>query len=367
MRVGFLIENTESFLPTLIKILPVHSQIPVLSNVLLEAESDGFYISATNLEIGVRIKIPAKIENVGAITVPGKQFIEALASLPKDKVLISLEKESLVLKCRDNKVVFQTIAREEFPNLFEQKGEKIHAFSEQELKDIFLKLVFAVSLDESRPELTGILLSQKEDRIDFVATDGFRLSLKRFKNKKILEGGENLILPARLISEAMSIKTDKEITMYVYKKANQVLLEAEGVILVGRLINGEFPNYERVIPSESKTTVVADTEDFIQKIRLSSIFARDAANIVKIKIEDGKIKMYTRSSGVGEGEIELEGKQEGDDNEIAFNIKFLSDLLRNISGKTVSMELSSSVEPALFRTEEDRDFLHIIMPVRVQE
>ena len=133
MRVGFLIENTEKFLPLISKIIPVHSQIPILSNVLLEATKQGFYISATNLEIGVRTKIPAKIEEEGATTVSGKQFIEALSSLPKDKSLLSSEKDSLKVKCRDDIITFQTIARDEFPNILEQKGEKVHSFLEKEI------------------------------------------------------------------------------------------------------------------------------------------------------------------------------------------------------------------------------------------
>ncbi len=367
MKAEFLVENIEKFLPTLSKILPIHSQIPVLSNLLLEATDKGLYIYSTNLEIGVKIKIPAKIGENGAVCVPGKQFIEAISSLPKDKVVISIEKDTLKLVCRQNSISFQTIAKEEFPSIFEQKGEKIKTFSEQELGNIFSKLTFAVSLDESRPELTGILFSQKKGHVDFVATDGFRLSFKRLKGYDIFKEEESMIFPSKLITEALLLKESKGITMYVYEKANQVLFETEDTILVGRLINGEFPNYERVIPASGKTKIIVDSEDFMQKLRLSSIFARESANIVNIKVEKGTIKIHARSSGVGEGEAVLEGKQEGEDNEIAFNVKFLLDLLKNLSNKNVTMQLSSAVEPALFRTEDDPDFLHIIMPVRVQE
>src|SRR3989344_4476377 len=323
MKVEFLVENIENYLPVLSKILPLHSQIPVLSNILLVAAPEGLFIYATNLEIGVRIKIPAKIEEKGATTIPGKQFIETISSLPKDKVEMVLEKESLVLRSRNNKIVFQTIAREEFPNIFEQKGEKIRTFAEGELGQIFSKLVFAVS--------------------------------------------SSLILPARLISEAILLKAPNGIKMYIYKKANQVIFETEDVILVGRLINGEFPNYERVIPEASHTKINLDTEEFMQKLKIASVFARESANIVKVNVAGGKVKIHARSSGLGEGEVILEGEQEGEDNEIAFNIKFLSDLLKNLPDTTVSMELLSSIEPTIFKTEEDPDFLHIIMPVRVQE
>jgi len=365
MKVEFLIENIEKFFPLISKVIPVHSQIPILSNILLEATKQGFYVSTTNLEIGARIKVPAKIEEEGATTVPGKQFIEALSSLPKDKIFLSSEKDSLKLKCRGNNITFQTILRDEFPNILEQKGEKIHTFSGKEIKETFEKLTLATSLDDSRPELTGVLISQKDKVIDFVATDGFRLSLKKIKKEKFFPEEESLIFPARLIIEAMSLNGD--ISLYIYKKGNQVVLENEETLIVGRLINGKFPNYERVIPASFKTSITLDVQEFLQKLRLTSIFARDAANIVKISVSDGRVKMIARSSGVGEGEMVLEGEQEGEDNEIAFNIKFLMDLLRNIQEKTITIELSSPVEPATFRIPEDPDFLHIIMPVRLQE
>ncbi len=364
MKAEFLIENCERFLPILNKILPLHSQVPVLSNLMIETTKEGIFIYATNLEIGIRVKISGKIEEEGATTVPGKQFIETLSSFPKDKVTLSLEKDTLRLKCRDNAVSFQTIAREEFPTIYEEKGDKVYGFSEGELENIFYGVIFAASLDDGRPELTGVLLSQEENGMNFVATDGFRLSLKRVKNKKILDG-EPLILPARLIGELTGLAGP--VTMYVHPKVKQVMFEADDMVLVGRLISGQFPNYERVIPKIGKTTILLDVEEFMQKLRLAAIFARDSANIIKLTINDGKLTMQSRASGVGEGEIGLAGKQEGEPNEIAFNIKFLMDLLKNIKAKEISMQVTSGVEPALFTTSEDPDFLHVIMPVRVQE
>lgn len=364
MRAEFLIENIEKFLPILNKILPTHSQIPVLSNLLIETKGEGIFISATNLEIGIKIKISGKIEEEGATTVPGKQFIEALSSFPKDKVTLSLEKDALKLRCRDNTISFQTIAKEEFPTIYGERGEEACGFLEGEIENIFFNIIFAASLDDTRPELTGVLLSQMEDGMNFVATDGFRLSLKRVKNKKILIG-EPLILPARIIGELMGLAGS--VTMYVHSKVKQVMFEAENMVLVGRLISNQFPNYEKVIPKNGKTKILLDVEEFVQKLRLAAIFARDSANIVKLTINEGKLLMQTRASGVGEGEIELAGKQEGEANEIAFNIKFLMDLLKNIKAKEISMQVTSPVEPALFTISEDEDFLHIIMPVRVQE
>ena len=367
MKVEFLVENIESFLPLLSKTLPAHTQIPVLSNILLEAKGNGFFLYATDLELGVRVKIPAKIDEEGSITIPGKQFIEALSSLPKGKVELSLDKDLLTLSSQDNKITFNTIVKEEFPSLFEEKGVKIGEFSKNEVERIFSKVIFAVSLDEARPELTGVLLSQKHKGLDFVATDGFRLSLKKEEGKALLDDGETLILSSKLIQEVLFSKEEDNMTLYLQKKGNQVLFESKNILLVGRLINGEFPNYEKVIPSQNKTKITFETEEFLQKIRLSSIFARESANIVKLKIEDKRVKIFAKSSGLGEGEASLDVEQEGDDNEIAFNVKFLLDLLKNIESKRTTMEINSPLESAVFKTDEDKNFIHIIMPVRVQE
>ncbi len=366
MKIEFLTENIEKFLPMLVKIVPSHAQVPVLSHLLLETDGAHFYISATDLEIGMKVKIPAKIEEEGAITVSGKHFAEVISSLSKGKVKLETEQENVVLSSSDGKMVFQTIPKEEFPELFAEKGEKIRTFTQKEIKDIFARLPFAASIDESRPQLTGVYINQKDDHTDFVATDGFRLSLKRIKEKGMLDEDKGLILSAKLMNEVLSLK-EEQVEMYVYEAGNQVLFETPNVIVIGRLIHGDFPQYERVIPEENKTKVTVAKDEFAQALRLSSVFAKESANIVKLVISGGKILFLTRSSGIGEGEITVDAKQEGEDNEISFNVKYLNDLLRNVDAKQITMEINSPLESALFKVDNDPDFLHVIMPVRVQE
>jgi len=366
MDVEFLAENIENLIPLLIKTLPIHSPVPVLSSILIQADTKGFFLSATDLELGTRVSIPAKIEKEGSVAVPGKQFLEALATVRKGKVKIIQEGESIILTTQGNKLIFQTIGKDEFPNLFEEKGKKTLSLTGKEVKRLFSKLTFAVAVDESRPELTGILLVEKEGEIHFVATDGFRLSFQTKQGS--IDGEEGIILSSKLIQELLSIKEeDQEIEMYVHKKANQVLFETQNISLVGRLLGGEFPNYKKVIPTSYKTKAIVDKEDFLQKLKLASVFARESANITKISIKNGTMFLFSKSNGLGEGSAEMEVTQEGEDNEIAFNIKFLLDLLRSVEAETVIMELNSPLEPALFKTEKDAGFLHVIMPVRIQE
>lgn len=367
MKVECLVENISSYLSVLSKALPTHTQVPVLSNVLLEATATGFFICATDLEFGVRIKIPAKIEEEGSVTVPGKQFIEVMHSLAIDKVRFESEKDILKVKSRGNILSFQTIPPEEFPHLGGDKGSEKAIFDQNEFQALFSPLTFSVSSDTSRPQLTGILFAKKGTTSDFVATDGYRLSIKTFKKDIFQEGEENIVVGARIINELLMLKSSSPIHMYVSPNGAQVSFECGDILLVGRLIEGDFPAYQRVIPQGRKTRITLDKEEFLQGVRLSSVFARDSANVVRLVIVGTTLSFHASSQGVGEGDIKIDVKKDGEDNEIAFNVKFLIDFLRTIDGKTVTLDLNTGLEPGVFRIDTDTGFLHIIMPVKVQE
>lgn len=368
MKVICLIENLEKNASLFTKIIPTNTQIPILQNVLLEAKEENFFISAVDTEIGIKIKIPAKVEKVGRITVPGRQFFEATASLPKDKLEIEVDKESLSLKTREYSLSFQTQAADEFPDPFSKKPGKKTEIEKEMLKKINKKLVFATAQDEARPEITGVLLLQKEAGVELVATDGYRLSLWQSPAIKIGEKGERLILSRRLLEEAGELKTEKEkIDLFVAEDAAQVFFETETAALVGRLIGGKFPSYEKIIPTSFKTKLEVDKEELLRAVRLLSVFSKDSANIVKVKIESGRLLLSAAAQGLGKGDIGIEIETEGQENQISFNPRFLMDFIKSCDGQKISLEVNSAIEPALFREVGKEDFLHIIMPVRLQE
>lgn len=367
MKVNFLTENTTDFLSLLGKVIPSHSQIPLLSSVLLEATTTEFKMSVTDLEFGVTVTIPAKIEESGGVLVPGKQFIETLASLSREKAILNQEKDQLVLNSTSGAFKFQALPKDEFPRLFEEKGERVGDFSTQDFQNIFSKLIFAVSIDDSRPHLTGIYVIRKDDHVDFVATDGYRMSLKRVTGANWKDEGEGLILSPRLIMEGLTLKNADKISLFIYRKGNQAILEAGEATLIGRLIEGQYPDYERVLPKDPKTSIVLDREEFQRLLKVTSVFARENANVINCSITLGALHLQVASSSLGEAESKIEGQQTGEDNSIAFNIKFLQDFLRSVQGKTVTLHVNSPFESALFTTDDDPNFKHVIMPVRVQE
>lgn len=363
MIVTLLPENLIKYIPLLNKVLPTRPQVPILSNVLLEATKDGFYIRSTDLEMGVEVKIPAKIEREGSVTIPGREFLDTVSSLPKDKITISYEKEIVTLTCRDNKIAFNTISASEFPNLYKEKGTEVGEFSREEFIDIFSYLTFSVSQEDSRPQLTGVYIDSGSEGVSFVSTDGYRMSVKKTTTKetKIKDG---LIVSVGLINEIISLKTEDPIKMFINKEENQIIFVIGDAILIGRMIDGAFPDYEKVISDDSLTIINFEREELLQCVKLASIFAKDSSNIATLEVTGDVIKITTKSQGVGEGEGTIECKKKGEDNKISFNIRYLMDLLKTINEKSIELRLNTPTEPALFEVKE-KNFLHVIMPIQV--
>lgn len=362
MEVELLTENIEKYLPTLVRILPASSQVPILNNILLVADKKGFYLKVTDLQLGIIIKIPAKINKEGSVTVPGKQFIEAVSNLPKDKLLISEDKESLKLSIRGNKLTFQTLSAMEFPELLKTKGEKIISLKKTAFDKLFDHLSFSASTDDIRPHLTGVYIVKKEKVVEMVTTDGYRLTVKAADSSSVVRIEDPMIISIEAISEAINIKSE-EIDMYINLEESQVVFEGGDVVLVGRLIEGKFPPYEKVIPQTSATKATVDKDEFIQNIKLANVFAKDQSNIVNLSVEKDGLKLSSKTSGVGEGEFILDCEKTGEDNKIAFNVRYVLDALRNFEGNKITLEINGPLQPALL-TDNKNSFRHVIMPVK---
>lgn len=362
MKVTFLSENLLPYISLLTKLVPSHSQIPTLTNILLDANKNGFFLKATDLEMGGEIKIPAKIEEEGSIALPGKEFLETISSLTQDKISIQTEQENVKITGRDTKLVFNGVSAGEFPQLFRGKGKEIARFKREEFVEIFSYLTFSVSFEDTRPQLTGVYVDSREDGVNFVSTDGYRMSIKQEKGVKKIE--EGLVVSVSLINELMQLKKDGDIVLFVSPEESQILFEVGEVLLVGRMIEGQFPEYERVLPKEAKTTITLEREPFLKGVRLTSVLARDNSNIATLEVAGDSVKLSTRAQGVGEGETTIDCVKEGEDNKISFNIKYLLDLLKTVSEKEITLKLNSATEPALFEVKE-KNYRHVIMPIQV--
>lgn len=363
MKVSFLPENLTKFLPIINRVLPTHSQVPILSNILLTADKNGFILQATDLEMGVKIKIPSKVEVEGEVTVPGKEFLETINSLPKEKVEIETDKETLILTCLDNKASFNTIPPGEFPQLLKEKGEQVASFKSDEFNEIFSDITFSVSQEETRPQLTGVYIKPKGEGIDFVTTDGYRMTIKNISGKKI-KAKEGLIVSVKVIADVLSVKDGDDVLFFINEQENQAVFEVGDALFVGRMISGKFPDYEKALPEKSSTKAVFDREELLQSVKLVSVFAKDNSNIVNLSVEDGQITVETKTQGVGKGEAGIACEQKGEDVKVSLNVRYLMDALKFPKGKTLDLKLNSPNEPAVFE-DKKTNFLHVIMPIQV--
>lgn len=367
MKIILQAETLQKKLSYLNKAVSGRTQLPILSTILIESYDGKLQLSTTDLEIGIQTHIPATIKEEGAVAVPARTFTELINSLPSGEITLQTTESGMDVVTKRTKSHFQTMSASEFPKLFEEKGEKVAQFLSHDLKKDFSYVIFASSTDAARAQLTGVLVEKEEGGFLLVATDGYRLSLKHNKIQDLAAGGERMIIPARVFREVVSLKDEgEEVGMFIAQDKNQVLFELKETILVGRLIEGAFPNYEKIIPADHSLRATVDREELLKAAKICSIFARESANIIKLALLEGKIVVSSQTPSLGENTVDVEADVVGEGNEIAFNAKYLLDILSVLDVKEVLFEMTGPLNPGVFKLKEDPSFLHLIMPIRLQ-
>ncbi len=369
MKVTFLTENLKEKLAFVNHAVSTRAQLPILSNFLIEAKKGELIISATDLEIGIIVSIPAVVEKEGEVTVLAKTFFDFLSSFNKEKITLEQKDTNLYLKGEKTKATFQTTPKEDFPKIYDKKGEKITEVEGEKIKKELRNVVFSASQDSGRPALSGVLLEKEGTGVIAVATDGFRLSLKKNIGVQIKsKEDKELLIPSRVIKEFLSIIDESEkIEIFVSSENNQIIFSQDKITLVGRLIEAEYPAYEKILPVDFSTKVEFDKEEMLSAVRRCSIFARETANVIKIAVEKDKIRVSANTPSVGENSVEVDAKTQGEENEIAFNARYLLELFSNINEEIMVFEMTGPLNPGVFKIKGDNSFLHLIMPIRVQE
>lgn len=374
MKVSLILENLRKKILFLNHAISTRTQLPTLLNFLIEAKKGKLSISATDLEVGITTEISAKIEEEGAITVPAKTFTELIGTIFLDKITLETSGDGLVLTGNKTTTVFQTSPAEDFPKLYEDKGKQILSLAKETMGKDFSKVVFAASPDSERPALSGVLIREETDGFLLVATDGYRLSLRKhaLKNVKKTKREDliSILVPSRVIKELIQMEKDEDgsdVGVYVSAEKNQIVFSTSDTTLVGRLIEAEFPSYEKIIPGDFSTKTVFQKEDLQRAIKAAYVFARQTAGIVKMSIKSGKIIISANAPSVGKNTIEVDAKTIGEENDIAFNARYLLDFLSIATSEEISFEMTGPLNPGVFKEEGDSTFLHLIMPIRVQQ
>lgn len=378
MKISLLSENLLKKMLLVNHAISAKSQLPILLNFLIKAKNGKLSISATDLEIGIIAEIPAKIEEEGEAAVSAKTLTELMGTISADRISLETTAGGLLLGGGGVKAVFQTAPSEEFPELYEEKGKEIIVLKRETIEKDFSRIVFAASPDQERPALSGVLIREDEDGFLLAATDGYRLSLKKqaLQNtrKNSPSGGKPepilMIVPSRIIREIVQLGKDNaggEVAICVSKEKNQIVFLQDGITLVGRLIEAEFPVFEKIIPAEFSTKTIVEKPDLQKAIKACYVFARQTAGIIKFSIKKSALVVSANAPSVGSNIVEIEAKTTGEENEIAFNARYVLDFLANIAGEAVSFEMNGPLNPGVFRETEDASFMHLIMPIRVQQ
>lgn len=350
------------------KAITPNTTLPVLNNILLKAEDKKLHFSATNLEVAIQFFIPAEVKSEGSITVPAKLLSSYVNLLKDEKLEIELKDgDTVEITSPSSHTKMKGINANEFPVIPKVEKENTFKVPTKDLETAISQTVFAASSNTSRPVLSGVLFDVKKDKVKVVATDSYRLAEKTITLKEPTDVEIECIVPAKTVMELgkiLSRETGEDVELSVSK--NQILFVAGDVKLMSRLIEGKFPPYEKVVPKETKTKLEVLDEALANVVRRVSLFARENNNSIKISAtNDGKMMVSTDETRVGEEKAELDITMTGENNKIALNAQYLLDVLNYIQSDKIQMEIDDKLSPAVVRPVKEKDYVYIIMPLKV--
>lgn len=375
MKVSCLQENLARGLGTVARAVAPRSTLPVLSNVLVASDKGRLRLSATNLEMGISYWIGAKIEEEGATTVPARTFVDLVNTLPNDTVLMELtvRNQTLNVHCGAFNNDIKCIDAHDFPPLPPSELDDGLDLNIEDLRTMINQVTLAASTDDARPVLTGVLVEVEGDQMTFAAADGFRLSVRTATLSSAAPEPIHAIIPARALNELARIVSTGEdsVTMTMPPNRGQVIFRAKDVEVVSQLIEGTFPDYRGIIPANHVTRTILPTSAFLKACKAADIFAREAAHSARLRVtpgtdlEPGTVEVSATSAETGSNETTVDATIEGDPVEIAFNVRFLVDVLSVIDTPNVALETTGPSAPGVLRPVGQDDFLHVIMPMHL--
>jgi DNA polymerase-3 subunit beta len=369
MKIQLLKENLQKTGQLVQKFTLSKGQLPVLEYVLIQARKEGITFLVTNLDVSVRLRVSGKILEEGEVLVRAKVLTDVVSHLPMGAIELSVADGQLVVSGSRGKVNLQTLSAEEFP-VFSDSLPAVGDLLVQKAMEDLDSVGYSVSTDDSRPVLMGVLWQVKQGRL--VATDGYRLSLVESYETWKLEGVDlGLIVPGKALIQAMQLFADLDTTSVRVgydEKTAQLSFTAPEVGVLVRVMAGEYPGYEAIIPAGGNIVVKVDKGEFFEAVSAAQVLARDNAHIVKLAIESSGLTVSAASAQLGQGKLEVEAEVSLEmKGEIAFNCRYLLDFLNHCQGERVRMEFSDPLKPGLFQDEGNKAFKHVIMPVRVKD
>ena len=353
------------------------SPLPITSNVYIASEGkDRLKLAATNLEITISYWLPAAIEEEGAITVPARLLSDFVNTLPNDRISLTVAPRSrqVRLDCARNEASIGGLDAEDFPPAPEVKDGASIQLDPKKLRQAIAQTVFAAATDDSRPVLTGVHTQIEEKSLKLAASDGFRLSVFKLPLDEEVSAQTELVVPSRALSELNRLLADEEgpVTLVTNAAKTQIQFRLPNVEMVAQLIQGTFPNFGQLIPATWTSRATVQVNEFLRETRTASVFARDGSGIVRIvvtpgeSVTPGKVTISARAEEIGDNQGEIDAAVEGEGVKIAFNGKYLQDVLQALDGGEVQLETTGPSSQGVFHIAGSDHYVHVIMPMFVQ-
>ncbi|NTW01883.1 MAG: DNA polymerase III subunit beta [Oscillochloris sp.] len=377
MKLTCLQDSLKRGLATVSHAVAGKSTLPVLSNVLLATDGGRLKLAATNLDVGITHWIGAQVQEEGAITVPAKLLADVVGGLPNDHITLTLDSRTQTVKveCARFTSNIKGIEAEEFPTI-PTVSDRVPtvSLSPAVLREAIDQVAFAAASDDTRPVLAGVLVRLRDNRATFAAADGFRLATRVVQLPEPVAQSQEFIIPARSLVELARIAADSEgnVSMTITPGGSQALFHTDSTELVSRLIDGKFPDFERIIPSQYLTRSVLDTAALAKAVKLASYFASSSQNVVKLTIEPGgelgpgRLVISSNAAEVGDNTGEIDGMIHGEGGQIALNVKYLAEALAAIKTAQVALETQTSQSPGVFKPVGQEGYIHIVMPMSIR-
>lgn len=373
MKVSVLQETLAHGLAIVSRAVSPRSTLPVLMNILVATDEGRLRLSATNTEIGISCWIGAKIEEEGSTTVPARTFADLVATFPSEQVNLNLNSnnQTLNVRCGTSTTDIKCIDSQEFPPMPVPEMDNAIQINVADFKEMIQQVILAASVDEARPVLMGVLLEIDKDQITMAAADGFRLSVRKGVLSNPAAAPISAIIPARALNELARISGDgnEMISMVYLKGREQVIFHVKDIELSATLVPGSFPDYQQIIPRSYKSRTTLSTQALLKACKQAEIFAREGSNVARLNIksngelEPGTVEIFAQAEETGSNETIVAATIEGIGLLIAFNVRFLREVLDVIKTPNVALETSAPNAPGVIRPVGDEDFLHVIMPM----
>jgi len=375
MRVSCLQDNLSKGLNIVGRAVGTRSTLPVLSNILMATDNGRLRLAATNLEMGITAWIGASVEEDGGITVPARTLGDLVNTLSPERVdlEVAVRTNALKLGCGATVANIKGIDAQEFPIMPEPEADDERLpIPVDALRETIGRVAIAAARDDSRPILTGVSITYENGLLTMAAADGFRLSVRELPLEAEFYDSFSLVVPARTLTELARISAEEEqfVQLILPQERSQVLFHMTNVDVVTQVIDGSFPDYRQIIPRDLPTRTIVDTADFLQACKRADIFAREANHTVRVSIQPqegmaGVMKINAESSETGSNEGVIDASIEGEGVEIAFNVRYLIEVLNVIQQDRIMIGTSRADKPGVIRPVGDDTFTYVIMPMHI--